>query len=247
MMHDSAPSPASLISEDDARKKNASRCGCGCKFVVLALATTFGLSAVLWHFGLNSVFGVIDVSTPDYEVLDRGQGYEIRRYPTSTAIATEGSAHGGNSFMRLAGFIGVMGKPQNDRNEKIAMTAPVVTMQSNEGEQMQFILPSNFNGSAPQPTGQGVHVVTRPSSVFGVETFSGSWSTHEAEERAKKLSIKLKADGYTLREHTPWQYFRYNPPWTLSVFRTNEVAVPIHWPPSAKPLTASAANNVYST
>merc|ERR1712232_157027 len=120
-------------------------------------------------------------------------------------------------------------------------------MRSNEGEAMQFILPTKFNGSAPQPTAQGVELVTRPSSVLGVETFSGSWSFHQAEERAKKLSFTLKADGYTLKENQPWQYFRYNPPWTISIFRTNEVAVPIQWPPSTKPPITRIANDVFHT
>merc|ERR1719424_468646 len=91
---------------------------------------------------------------------------------------------------------------------------------------MQFILPNAVNNSAPQPTAAVVHLVARPSSVFGVERFSGTCKTRDAEKRAHELGLRLQADGYTLKKAS-WQYFRYNPPWTLSFLRTNEVAVPI--------------------
>merc|ERR1712061_753992 len=104
-----------------------------------------------------------------------------------------------------------MGKPQNDRNQAIAMTAPIVTIQSPKGEEMQFILPSEVNASAPQPTAHDVRLITRLSSVFGVETFSGQWSTHDAEERAKRLQFRLEADGYTLSKNDTW-------PRTFSIF-----------------------------
>jgi len=105
------------------------------------------------------------------------------------------------------------------------MTAPVVTTAGARGEEMQFILPANVNNSAPQPTNQQVRLVTRPAAVLGVQTFSGSWNTAAAQSRATALAQTLQADGYTLKQGAQWQYFRYNPPWTLPAFRKNEVAV----------------------
>merc|ERR1712228_422409 len=185
---------------------------------ILSLVALSIVVALLWHLGLNSVFGVIGVDTPVYEVLRKGNGYEIRRYAISTAVATDGNGRGGSSFMRLAGFIGVMGNPQNTKKQTISMTAPVVTIPSSKGEEMQFILPSAIHGSAPQPIDQNVRLVTRPPSVFAVETFSGQWSVLEAKERADRLRIKVQADGYTVDEQASWQYFRYNPPWTIPFF-----------------------------
>merc|ERR1711963_905265 len=99
-----------------------------------------------------------------------------------------------------------MGNPQNTKNQAISMTAPVVTIPSPKGEEMQFILPSSIDGNVPQPTAQGVRLITRPTSVFAVETFSGQWSVDEAEERANRLRIRVQADGYTLDQHASWQY-----------------------------------------
>lgn len=181
---------------------------------------------LLWHLGLSSVFGVVDVDTAAYDVLVQNSDYEIRRYASSEAIATLAGG-GDHSFMDLAGYIGVTRSPQNNRGQKIAMTAPVVTIPSAEGEEMQFILPRNVNGSAPQPTGQNVQLVNRPAAVFGVQTFAGAWDTMAVQRRAAALAQRLQADGYVLKQHAPWQYFRYNPPWTIPALRKNEVAVQI--------------------
>jgi len=186
------------------------------------------LVVLLWHFVLSSVFGFVDTdSTATYEVLSKGHNYEIRRYAASTAIATT-AGEDGIAFHSLAGYIGVMGSPQNVQAQHIAMTAPVVTTAGPGGEEMQFILPRNINSSAPQPTNQRVRLVTRSAAVLGVETFSGSWDMAAAERRAEALAQRLQADGYALKKNAPWQYFRYNPPWTIPAFRTNEVAVEIH-------------------
>jgi hypothetical protein len=186
-----------------------------------------GVSALLWHFALSSVFGVIDVDTAAYVVVKKGPDYEIRHYPSSTAIATSG---GGHSFMSLAGYIGVMGKPQNARGQSIPMTAPVVSALDGTGEEMDFILPPSVNNSAPQPTNQQVRLVTRPATVFGVETFSGSCNILAAKSRAEAFTQKLQSDGYVLKPGAKWQLFRYNPPWTIPAFRKNEIAVEIQDP-----------------
>eukprot|EP00930_Biecheleria_cincta_P090631 TRINITY_DN80042_c0_g1_i1.p1 TRINITY_DN80042_c0_g1~~TRINITY_DN80042_c0_g1_i1.p1 ORF type:complete len:242 (+),score=34.33 TRINITY_DN80042_c0_g1_i1:79-804(+) len=180
--------------------------------------------ALLWKLGLGSVFGVVDVDVASYEVLAQGDGYEIRRYAASTAVATTtGTEHG--AFMRLAGFIGVMGQAKNERRQQIPMTAPVVNVESAHGAEMQFILPVEVNNTAPRPTDRDVHLVARPPTVFGVETFSGSWRTADVANRAAALAAKLQVGGYRVDKSAPWLYMRYNPPWTLGPFRRNEVAV----------------------
>jgi len=190
------------------------------------LAAILSFAALFWHFGLSSVFGVVDVDTPAYEVLREGRDYEIRRYASSTAIETSGGGDN-NAFMSLAGYIGVTGSPQNFRGQSIPMTAPVVTIPNAGGEEMQFILPQDVNSSAPQPTNQKVRLVNKSAAVLGVETFSGTWDTSAAKRRAEALARRLQGDGYTLKQDAPWQYFRYNPPWTIPAFRKNEVAVEI--------------------
>ena len=66
-----------------------------------------------------------------------GNDIEIRKYKASVAIeATSGPMNGkgnSNAFRKLAGYIGVMSKPQNERQESIAMTSPVVNYEDESG------------------------------------------------------------------------------------------------------------------
>lgn len=178
---------------------------------------------------MGSVFGVIDVEAPSFEVLRNMDGYEIRRYGPSTAIETTAAgAEENNAFGRLARFIGVFGQPENAGDEKIAMTAPVVTKDGGDkGMRMQFILPANKHGQAPAPTSSQVQLVERQGGVFAVEGFSGSWNSVGAAQRAAALVERLGKDGFVVDKAVPWEFFRYNPPWTLPPFRRNEVAVPV--------------------
>jgi len=81
---------------------------------------------------MGMVLGRITVETPKHEVLHAGDGYEVRKYPPCVAAEFtydpkewNGDADGG--FTVLANYIGALGKPQNTKPEKIAMTAPVIT------------------------------------------------------------------------------------------------------------------------
>ena len=120
---------------------------------------------------MGSVIGVVNEETPKYEVISTKGDYEVRRYEASYAIETQDK--NGRGFMDLASYIGfffspspfslwiilkfflpfsfsssigVMSAPQNDRNEKIAMTAPVVSLPDEQDKtmKMQFILPSGL-------------------------------------------------------------------------------------------------------
>jgi len=197
---------------------------------LLLVVGLLGGAAWISQGAMGSVFGTVGEETPKFEVLRSGEGYEVRRYAACTAVETTGSnpAEDNKSFGRLAKFIGVFGSPENAAVEKIAMTAPVVTFEGGSGTRMQFILPAGKHGVAPQPTDSQVQIVERPSGmVFAVQGFSGSWSHAEAAERAAALKEKLEQDGLQVDQAQPWQFFRYNPPWTLPMLRTNEVAVPL--------------------
>lgn len=128
------------------------------------------------------------------------------------------------------------GAPQNERGEGIAMTAPVV-MTSNR--KMEFILPSSETAGGhapPAPTNPDVHVVKRSEVLMAVKTFSGSWGD-EAFDREKNELLRILAqepeddggarvkDAFRVKKPFNVETYRYNPPWTLSFLRTNEVAI----------------------
>ena len=204
---------------------------------------------------MGMVFGKICVETPKYEVIKSTNDYEIRKYgPSVIAQVTynpsqfKGDKDGG--FTLLANYIGALGNPQNAKPEKIAMTAPVVTRAAPlQGEKiamtapvvtttksggdeekavtMQFLLPTKYQRAedAPRPVDERVEITEEGERTYGVVKFGGVATDKVVAEKVEKLRRSLERDGYKVIGE--FLLARYNPPWTLPPFRTNEVMLPI--------------------
>lgn len=142
---------------------------------------------------------------------------------------------------------------QQNSGTLIAMTAPVIKGSSSVGtndmkeKSMMFVLPEEYKSieSIPQPTNPAVHIVTIPPSVGAVYSYSGSMSDETAQTNALKLGTQLQLDLDDANNNTPpanttdddedsvfftkeyvlnhYQYWGYNPPFTLPMFRRNEI------------------------
>mgnify|MGYP006172096111 CR=1 FL=1 len=177
---------------------------------------------------MGSVMGRISEETPAYEVLSTGDNFDLRKYAAGTAVETSDAE--GKAFGALAGYIGVMSAPKNEKKEKISMTAPVVSIpDGSDAMRMQFVLPSAL-ADAPDPTVPGVRIVPRPAQTMVVERYTGSWDEADAKARALKLGDRARAAGHDVPEGlvgVAWEWRRFNPPWTIGFMRTNEICVPI--------------------
>jgi hypothetical protein len=121
---------------------------------------------------MGQVFGKTGVAEPAHAVLFQHRAafeYEIRRYGVRFAAQTKYKDDDDSPFMILARYIGVFGTPENEGNEaismtapviketkssaaKIAMTAPVVMSETSSGEkEMSFILPAEFDSYSKIP------------------------------------------------------------------------------------------------
>ncbi|XP_059647135.1 uncharacterized protein LOC132293611 [Cornus florida] len=199
---------------------------------------------------MGMVLGKICVETPKFEVIQSTNEYEIRKYSPSVIaeVTYDPSQFKGNKdagFTILANYIGALGNPQNTKPEKIAMTAPVITKSSEkiamtapvvtksggEGEKkmvsMQFILPEKYKKAeeAPKPVDERVVIREEGERKFGVVKFSGSATEEVVKGTVEKMKESLGRDGYKVIGE--FLLARYNPPWTLPPFRTNEVMIPI--------------------
>lgn len=128
---------------------------------------------------MGIVLGRITVETPKHEVVHTGAGYEIRKYPPCVAAEVtydpkemKGNPDGG--FTVLGSYIGALGKPQNAKPEKIAMTAPVVTT-GNEGDSSEPIAMTapviTTSGAAePEPVAMTAPVITDDQQAPGKVT-----------------------------------------------------------------------------
>eukprot|EP00252_Welwitschia_mirabilis_P014190 TRINITY_DN31256_c0_g1_i1.p2 TRINITY_DN31256_c0_g1~~TRINITY_DN31256_c0_g1_i1.p2 ORF type:complete len:207 (-),score=5.78 TRINITY_DN31256_c0_g1_i1:1258-1878(-) len=189
---------------------------------------------------MGSALGKISVETPKYEVVTKGDDFEIREYePCVSALVTyESSASGrgrDGGFNTLAHYIGAFGTPQNtssssSSSEKISMTAPVITSSSSEKEKaqvtMEFVLPSKYTiDNAPRPTDSRVLLKEYPKRKYAVMTFSGVADDAKVERVVSTLTERAQARGYEVAGDP--LLARYNPPWTLPFLRTNEVLLPL--------------------
>lgn len=186
---------------------------------------------------MGIVFGIISEETPKYTVLDKKEGFEIRRYnpyvvAETTYDESSGSKEGsGSSFRTLANYIGVFSTPENtsrdhEGSEAISMTAAVMTEKNQDSLSsfsMQFMLPSKYSSvqEAPLPKCDNVLIRNVPEKIFAVSTFSGGYDMHNCGEKVEELREKLKANAIQITG--PWRLVRFNPPFTVWFLRTNEI------------------------
>lgn len=182
--------------------------------------------------------------------------YELRKYGERFAASVEydNANDTGSPFRTLAGYIGVFGTPQNEGSTSIAMTAPVVMEQDSkrggpeaiamtapvvmEGDgktkKMMFMLPEEYDDMSkiPKPTNSAVHIEEIPSEIGAVHRYNGKFNDEINRQVAKELGEQLMSDGvpsitedYVMEN---FQFWGYNPPFTIPAFRRNEVWVKLN-------------------
>ena len=188
-----------------------------------------------------SVFGIRSADEPSYQVLNDYGHIQIRQYPALVVAQTEVTADYKNSsskgFQRLAGYIFGDNKKQQkmamtapviqeQEAEAMAMTAPVIQQKSGTVWLMAFVLPSNYSvATAPVPLNTAVIIKEIPGKKVAVLRYSGSLSEQGIEEKSEELQNWLSQQGY--KAVSPSRSAAYDPPWTLPFLRRNEVHIDI--------------------
>lgn len=89
---------------------------------------------------MGSLVGKEGVKEPEYKVLKKEEylknfnannNYELREYKQFETVGLKMEEGQNKGFMKLARYIGVFGEANNEQNEKLAMTAPVLTTDIN--------------------------------------------------------------------------------------------------------------------
>jgi SOUL heme-binding protein len=177
------------------------------------------------------------VEQPRYQLIKQAGAIEIRDYGpmigAEAEVSGERKAAIQEGFRLVAGYI----FGANRSTTKIAMTAPVQQQASDKIanaepliEQsiasdrwtVRFIMPARWTLAAlPQPTDARVTLHPLPGARLIVIHFSGTADDALIKEKATELR------DYAARQNIkvvgePLLAF-YNPPWTLPIFRRNEV------------------------
>lgn len=207
------------------------------------------LALLVGFLGMESAMAIEE---PKYEVRTSQAPFELRHYaPTliaQTLVEGDMDAASNKGFRSIADFIfGNNLAADSEQAAKIAMTAPVtvepqsskiamtapVTIEPQLGSAQQwrvhFVMPSQYTlATIPKPKNSAVTLHELPSKYFVVHRYSGfntvarvQEKTDEALAWAKQQSLKVVG--------TP-QLSRYDPPWTLPMFRRNEIMVEVAAP-----------------
>jgi len=186
------------------------------------------------------------IEEPKFEVIERHEDYEIRRYaPYIVAeVTVDGPMKdaGNRAFRILADYIFgsntdstkmKMTAPVESRpaesGTRMKMTAPVISEQTEKGGdkyRYAFVIESKYDlDSVPKPLDEQIALRRVEERVVAALRFSGSWRESNFEEHSEKLLAALERDG--VEPAAEVYYARYNAPFVPTFFRRNEVIVEV--------------------
>ena len=84
-------------------------------------------------------------------------------------------------------------------------------------------MPSKYTlDTLPRPRNKQVQIRELPAKRYAVMRFSGAPSETKVQARMQALAAAVASEGLSLAG-TPATYARYDPPWTPSFMRRNEI------------------------
>ena len=151
-----------------------------------------------------------------YEVINKNEIYEIRKYSDRLAVETSRDGIDSN-FRKLFKYI----SGSNDTQEKISMTTPVTQVEKNGNMTMQFYLPSKFNSdNVPSPSREDVKIINIEGGYYAVLRYSGRASDRNFIKHKEILEKELKNNNISII--SPPIRATYDSPFTLPMNRRNE-------------------------
>ncbi len=188
-------------------------------WISLAFVVIVGIGFLIVSFTSKNI------ETPKYKVIKTYDEVEVRLYPkmviAKTNLADKSfDNQGSNGFRTIAGYI----FGGNEKNEKIAMTAPVV-MNMGDSASMYFVMPKSYDKSElPTPNSKNVQIVEVAEKTLAVITYGGFSSDEKIEKHRKQLEQILQKN--KIRTKGAFLYMGYNAPWDI-INRKNEVAIEV--------------------
>jgi len=167
-------------------------------------------------FSILTYSNVMANEEANYEIIDKNDIYEIRKYSDRLAVETLTSGIDSN-FRKLFNYI----SGRNDTEEKIKMTTPVTQVEKNGNMSMQFYLPSKFNSeNVPNPSREDVKIINIKGGYYAVLRYSGRASDGNFLKHKKILENELQKKKISII--SPPIRATYDSPFTLPTNRRNE-------------------------
>ena len=184
------------------------------------------------------------IETPKFNVIEVKDSYETRLYEPFIIAYTVVDGTYRESIRKGFGSIADYIFGNNTIQKKIAMTAPVIEQQEEDGETIamtapvteqedtsgrrtiSFVMPSQYTiETLPTPNNPKVKLKQESEKLQAVYSFSW-WATNTRVEKKKKDFINvLKKDGFEILSEP--KYAGYNPPLTIPFMQRHEILVEI--------------------
>jgi len=148
---------------------------------------------------------------------------EIRSYKPQLCASygdNDNKQNQNNYFQILAKYI----FGDNDKNERIAMTSPVVIQLFNKNK-MLFIMPEKYDKkSIPIPNNNKIKIITTNYKQKAIIKYSGYSNKEKEKKKIEELKNILNKNGISY--NNTFELLVYDPPYKL-FNRRNEIAVDI--------------------
>lgn len=192
-------------------------------------------------FAIIFLGGCATVREPNYKVVSKSGGYEVREYEgylvAETTVSGPWKQALNDGFRRLFSYI----SGENEGRTKLVMTAPVLSAEPERidrtapvlqeakqgGEQVvSFIAPASYTADTiPVPKDPRIRIRQVPPFTAAVLRYGGWTDPDKIERKTGELRAMLARDGRI--PVPPFLSAQYNPPWTIPPFRRNEIIVRI--------------------
>ena len=196
------------------------------KMYIIILFSLIILPLLIFGFWILIPFFL---ENPKYTILEKNNHFQIRKYDEMTIakITTVGERYEGlrKGFIPLARYIGA----KDREGPKISMTAPVMQQKIiNDDWEISFYMPSKFDtDQLPISENNQIKIVTTPSKIMAVITFSGIAKTELLENKFTNLIKWIEEINYEIILGSKPVYSYYNDPSTPGFLRKNEIMIPV--------------------
>jgi effector-binding domain-containing protein len=190
------------------------------------------------------ILGAMDamaIEEAAYKVLRKENNFEIRDYAphilAETVVEGDLEEAGDKAYRRLFRYISGENRSrdkmataapvsQEQKGEKIQMTAPVGQRSVQEEWAVSFMMPASYTlETLPEPEDPKVTLRQVPARRMAAVCYSGFWSEKNYLRYKSELESWIHEQGLSIAGDPIWA--RYNPPFTPWFLRRNEILIPV--------------------
>jgi hypothetical protein len=187
-------------------------------------SSVVGVVIVAWMG--TTYFTETKIEKPIYTVIEKKSGYEIREYDSYlvTSVKTQGDLDQSlnQGFRTLAGYI----FGNNQTEEKIKMTAPVIQRKNQDVQTVEFVVPKKYTmATLPKPNDPNIKFEIIEAKRLAAISFIGYANEERVKSKEKELLAKLKSDMCEFIGNPI--YASYNSPFAFPLLKRHEILVEI--------------------